>query len=152
MKIVHVEASNVIPSFVSSQVSEKVVGNSPKGNLLKNLPKEDGGRLEKILESLNLHGIKSWTEQQHQSVRSLIKKYQHLFALNLSELGKTSLVQHDIKLDEMTIFKEQYRRIPPHQYEEVKKHLQEMLEIGAIQRSISPWASLWYWFKRKMAA
>ena len=45
------------------------------------------------------------------------------------------------KLDDMTPFKELYRRIPPHQYEEVKKHLQEMWEIGAIQRSISPWAS-----------
>ena len=29
----------------------------------------------------------------------------------------------------------------PHQYEEVMKQLQGMLEIGAIQRSISPWAS-----------
>ena len=28
----------------------------------------------------------------------------------------------------------------PYQYEEVKKHLQEMLEIGAICKS-SPWAS-----------
>ena len=25
-----------------------------------------------------------------------------MFAMNLSELGKTSLVQHDIKLDDMT--------------------------------------------------
>ena len=30
---------------------------------------------------------------------------------------------------------------PPHQYEEVRKHLNEMLEIGAIQKSNSPWAS-----------
>ena len=29
----------------------------------------------------------------------------------------------------------------PHQYEEVKKHLQKMLEIGAICRSTSTWAS-----------
>ena len=29
----------------------------------------------------------------------------------------------------------------PHQYEEVRKHLNEMLEIGAIQKSNSPWAS-----------
>ena len=29
----------------------------------------------------------------------------------------------------------------PHQYEEVKKHLQEMMETGAIYKSISPWAS-----------
>ena len=68
-------------------------------------------------------------------------EYQHLFALNLKELGKTSLVQHEIKLSDKTPFKERYSRIPPHQYEEVKKHLQEMLDIGAIHRSTSPWAS-----------
>ena len=110
MKIAHVEASNVVPSFVSSQVfknvPKKVTGNSPKITLLENLPKGNGGRLTKILESLNLQGIESWTEQQQQSARGLIKEYQHLFALNLSELGKTSLVQHDIKLDDMTPFKE----------------------------------------------
>ena len=41
----------------------------------------------------------------------------------------------------MVLFKAWYQRIPPHQYEEVKKHFQEMLEIGAICRSASPWAS-----------
>ena len=141
MKIAHVEASNVVPSLVSSQVSKnipkKVVGNPPKSNL----PKEEDGRIKKILQSLNLQSIESWMDQQQQSAKDLIAEYQHLFVLNLNELGKTSLVQHDIKLDDMTPFKEQYRRIPPHQYEEVKKHLQEMLELGAIRRSISPWAS-----------
>ena len=38
-------------------------------------------------------------------------------------------------------FKERYRRIPPHLYEEVKNHLQEMVEVGAIRRSFSSWAS-----------
>ena len=37
--------------------------------------------------------------------------------------------------------RERYRRIPPHQYEEVQKHLQEMLAVGVIQKSTSPWAS-----------
>ena len=61
--------------------------------------------------------------------------------MNLSELGKNSLVQHDIKLDDPTPFKVCYQRISPHQYEEVKKHLQEIFEIGAIHKSASPWAS-----------
>ena len=61
--------------------------------------------------------------------------------MNMSELGKMSLFQHDIKLDDMTPFKEHYQRIPLHQYEKVKKHLQEMMEIGAIYKSTSPWAS-----------
>ena len=140
MIIANVEASNIVPSWIGSQTSknipEKVVGKPLKSNLLKNLPKEDG-RVKKILEGLNLQSIKSWMDQQQQSAKDLIAEYQHLFALNLSKLGRTSLVQHDIKLD-MTPFKEQYHRIPPHQYEEVKKHLQEMLGIGAICRSTSP--------------
>ena len=144
MKIAHVEVSKVIPSLVSSQLSKNVpkmvAGNSPKSDLLKNLPKENDGRLNKI-ESLHLQSIESWTDQEQQSVKDLITEYQHLFALNLDELGKTSLVQHDIKLDGVISSKEQYRRITPHQYEQVKKHLQGMLETGAIRRSISPWAS-----------
>ena len=51
----------------------------------------------------------------------LLEKYQHLFALNLKELGKTSLVQHEIRLSNNTPFKGE---VPPHQYEEVRKHLQ----------------------------
>ena len=135
----------MVPSMVAPQPDEnvprKVAGNPPKSDLLRNLPKGDGNRLWKLFESLNLNGIESWNEQQQQSVRNLLTEYQHLFAMNLSELGKTSLVQHDIKLDDSTPFKEHYWRIPPHQYEEVKKHLQEMIEIGAICKSTSPWVS-----------
>ena len=85
--------------------------------------------MSKILVKLDLEGIELWTEQQQCSVRKLLEEYQHLFALNFRELGKTSLVQHEIQLSDKTPFKEKYRRIPPHQYEEVRKHLQEMLDI-----------------------
>ena len=45
------------------------------------------------------------------------------------------------KLQTPQPFKERYQRIPPHLYDEVKTHLQEMVEVGAIRRSFSPWAS-----------
>ena len=57
------------------------------------------------------------------------------------DLGHISVVKHEIKLNDYTLFKERYRRKPPHQYDEVKKHLKEMLEIGAIRKSNSLWAS-----------
>ena len=56
-------------------------------------------------------------------------------------MGHTSLVKHKIKLDNYTPFKERYRRSPPNLFEEVKNHLKEMIQVGAIRRSNSPWAS-----------
>ena len=143
--VAHVEASQVVPPLDSSVVQEdmyeKVTRDIPKENQSEHSSKKNDERLLKILEKLDLEGIESWTEQQQCSVRKLLEEYQHLFALNLRELGKTSLVQHMIQLSDKTPFKERYRRIPPHQYEEVRKHLQEMLDIGAIRKSTSPWAS-----------
>ena len=57
------------------------------------------------------------------------------------DLGRTDLVKHHIELSNYTPIKDRYQRIPPHQYEDFRKHLKEMLEIGAIRRSNSPWAS-----------
>ena len=141
-KIAHVEASNIVPTKVkqglSENILEKEAANVPKSTLLENVPQAKENRIEKILGSLDLQGIESWNEQQQQSAKSLIKEYQHLFALTLNKLGKNPLVQYDIKLSDETPFKERHRRIPPHQYEEVRKHLQEMLDIGTIQQSTSP--------------
>ena len=139
----HVEASQVVPpldsSLVREDIGEKVTRDTPKENQSKDSPKKEDERVSKILEKLDLEGIESWIEQQQCSVRKFLEEYQYLFALNLKELGKTSLVQHEIKLSDKTSFKERYRRKPPHQYEEVRKYLQEMLDIGAIHRSPSPW-------------
>ena len=110
MKIAHLEASSIVPTMVSQgmlkNVLKKEAGNTPKSSLLENMPNAKEERIGKILECLSLQGIESWNEQQQQSARTLIREYQHLFALTLNELGKTSLVQHDIKLDDKTPFKE----------------------------------------------
>ena len=140
----HVETSQVVPPLDSSVIQENTYGKAT-GNILEESQSENSfekndDRLSKILEKLDLEGIESWTEPQH-SVRKLLEEYQHIFALNLKGLGKTSLVQHGIQLSDKTPFKERYRRIPPHQYEEVRKYIQELLDIGAIHRSTSPWAS-----------
>ena len=145
MYVAHGEASQVVPLFNEplerGDVCEEATKDITKESQSEDLTKEKGKRMSKILEKLDLAGIESWTEQQQSSVRKLLEEYQHLFALNLKELGRTSLVQHEIRLNDKTPFKERYRRIPPHQYEEVRKHLQEMLDIGAICRSTNPWAS-----------
>ena len=97
---------------------------------------------EKLLfKKVDLTGISKWDPADQKVVRELFREYGKLFTLDNLDLGHTSVVKHEIKLNAYTPFKERYRRIPPHQYEEVKKHLKEMLEIGAIRKSNSPWAS-----------
>ena len=64
-----------------------------------------------------------------------------VFLWNDLDLGKTSIVKHSIKLTDSTPFKEYYRCIHLGMYEEVKAHIQEILDIGAIHPSISLWAS-----------
>ena len=110
IKIAHVEASNIVLMMVSQKIPENVLKkearNAVGSILLENVPDAKEERIDKILEGLNLQGMESWNEQQQQSARTLIREYQPLFALTLNELGKTSLVQHDIKLDDKTPFKE----------------------------------------------
>ena len=141
VKVAHMMAGNVVPPMLTPKMDENIperdAVNTPKSNLPRNPPENDDNRLKKCFINLDLSGIVSWTEKQQQSVRDLLLEYQHLFAMNLSELGMTSLVQHDIKLDNPALFKEHYHRIPPHQHDEVKKHLQEMMEIRAICKSTS---------------
>ena len=101
-----------------------------------------GEQLEKLYDLIKLEeGTSNWTEEQQQRAKEVIKKYSFLFAMESLDLGRTNLIKHKIELTDYTPIKDRYRRIPPHQYEEVRKHLKEMLDIGAIRRSNSPWAS-----------
>ena len=102
----------------------------------------EGEQLEKLYELTKLaEGTSTWTPEQQQKAKDVIKEYSFLFAMGTLDLGKTNLVKHKIELTDYTPIKDRYHRIPPHQYEEVRKHLKEMLDVGAIRRSNSPWAS-----------
>ena len=92
-------------------------------------------------EQLDVTGSDSWTENQKSKIKKVFEDYNDVFDLNPLELGRTSLVKHTIKVIDPKPFKERYRRIPPHQYEEVRKHLKEMEAVSEIRRSNSPWAS-----------
>ena len=97
--------------------------------------------LEKLFSKMDLIGIVNWSVEEQKDVRDLITEFGFLFALDDLDLGKTSVVKHTMKLTNPTPFNERYRQILPDQFEEMKKHSQEMLEIGAIRKYCSPLAS-----------
>ena len=85
--------------------------------------------------------MEEWKPQLQQNAQDLICEFACIFSQDDLDLGKTSIVKHSIKVNDPVPFKEQYRCIPPGMYDEVKVHIQEMLDVGAIRPSNSPWAS-----------
>ena len=116
-----------------------VLKNTVLGNGKPDPPSPE--RLEKLFSKIDLSGMGDWLDSQKDKVNQLMKDYHNLFALEDKEMGKTSLVKHKIKLTDSKPFKLRHRRVPPHEYQEVKAHLKEMEEIGAIRKSHSPWSS-----------
>jgi hypothetical protein len=56
-------------------------------------------------------------------LNDLLVKWENVFSKNDKDLGRTSLVKHQINLTDETPIKQRHHRIPPGMYEEVKKHL-----------------------------
>ena len=71
----------------------------------------------------------------------LLAEYHDVFSLDPAELGCTHSTEHTIKVTDDTPFKERFRWIPPPMVEEVRNHLREMLESGAIRPSQSAWCN-----------
>ena len=57
------------------------------------------------------------------------------------DLGRTTLIKHQTEVIDWMPFKEHYWHIPAHMYDDVKAHLQEMLDIGAIWKLHILWVS-----------
>ena len=70
-------------------------------------------------------------------------EFHHMFCLEEGEMGVTDGAEHVIELlpGQDKPFKERFCRIAPHDVKEVRWHIQEMLDGGAIRPSQSPWCN-----------
>ena len=96
---------------------------------------------EWLLEQLDLTGLDEWPKELQEEAKNMLKKNAAIFSKHDLDMGRTNLVKHNIILTDPIPFKEKYRTIPPQMFSEVKAHLKEMLDLGAIRHSSSPWAS-----------
>ena len=98
-------------------------------------------KTKRPLQDLDIQISENLTTSQVRQVQEFLSNWTHLFSDGPTDIGKTDLLKHKIKLTDDTPFKEPYRRIPPGMYEEVRQHVKEMLDVGAIQPSHSPFSS-----------
>ena len=68
-------------------------------------------------------------------------EYHDIFSLDKNEIGCMDTAEHIIELLDKEPFKERFRWIAPPLLDEVREHLQEMLDSGAIRPSQSIWCN-----------
>ena len=143
--VAKITAANIVPHSLAPNVKTEDGQDQDQENMnccsthevLKLTPKK-----EKLLfDKIDLSGADNWDSKLVEEVKQLFCEYAHIFALESLDMGHTSMVKHEIRLDNYTPFKERYHRIPPHLFNEVKNHMKEMIEVDAIRKSNSPWAS-----------
>ena len=105
-----------------------------------------------ILEALDLQGLKAWPESEQKQARELLLKWEHFFAHSNLDLGKTALIKHKIQLMEQTPFKERYRHIPPHMYDDVRA-ISKKCWILVLSTNCTVCGQVqWCWFEKRMVA
>ena len=144
--IAKVTAANVIPHSLASYINQEQLKENPelkdsKTNNRVKIPPLTPEKENLLFSKIDLSGTKNWDPKHIKQTRELFKDYAHIFGSESLDMDHTSVVKHKIKLDNYTPFKERYHRIPPNLFDEVRSHLKEMLEVGAIRCSSSPWAS-----------
>ena len=89
------------------------------------------------------------TDIEATELKAFLIANRDLFAMKASEMGCTDVLKHRIELEDNTPFKEKFRPIPPGSYDEVRKHLAELLSVGVVQESKSPFSSNMVLVKKK---
>lgn len=122
-----------LPAAVSTEVQEPVAVSATTFSHASQVPS-----IAAPIEGVDLSGLPDTDQEQ---VRSLLLKYESVFATAVNDLGCTNLITHDIPLMDDVPIRQRYRRIPPSDYDEVKAHIRQLLEGQIIRESCSPYAS-----------
>ena len=113
----------------------------PKGGPRKAV-QNSPSKKEDLFEKLELSGLESWKEENKEKALNLLAKYHDIFALEEGEMGCTEAAEHNIKVTDPKPFKERPGNIPSGLLEEVKEHLDHMLDVGVIKPSKSAWCNV----------
>ena len=105
-------------------------------------PKSVTACQENLLEKLNQDGLSNWTLQNVEAAKELVFAFHDIFTLDGNELSCTSAIEHEIRISDSEPFKKQFRCIPPPLLEDVHTSLRDMLDMGVICPSQSPWCNM----------
>ena len=144
MLVVQVVSASLVPPMELSPEMEATLGveSQPK-------PMSVAARQEKLLEKLNLDRLAHWSPENALAARELVLSYYDVFTLESNELGCTSAIEYEIRIENDEPFKEWFWHIFLPLLEEVCTSLRDMLEAEAIHSSQSPWCNAFILVQKK---
>ena len=116
---------------------------SGENTVLVDLKQNDGNKdeqqvFEQIVKEIDVGEISS---EQKDRFQEILLKHPDVFSKHEYDVGKSSGIEHCIKVTDDNPVKVPYRRIPPSQWQEVREYLKKALSQGIICESCSPYAS-----------
>lgn len=81
------------------------------------------------------------SEMQRKELNTLLTRYSDVFSKSDTDYGYTTTVTHSIPTGDAQPIKQRHRRVPPHVFQEFKRHVQDLVSQGVLNESRSPWAS-----------
>ena len=79
--------------------------------------------------------------ENKENALNLLVEFHNVFALKDGEMGCTEATEHHIEVTNSCPFKEWPRNVPEGLLQEVKDHLDHMLNVGIIKPSNSTWSN-----------
>ena len=136
-------ANAILDAAPSPEFLRKLDELEPNWNPPKKLTIEERQKL--LLELLQKEGqldkLKEWPPELALKFERMLMEHHNIFSLEQNEKGCTDTAEHVIKLLDTVPFKERFQQIAPLLVEEVREHIQEMLDGGTIRPSQSPWCN-----------
>lgn len=86
----------------------------------------------------NVQGL---SPSEIRELNQLLQKHRDVFSQGDGDYGYTTTVEHRVPTGDAHPIKQRHRRIPPHVFQEVKRHVQDLVAQGILKESCSPWAS-----------
>ena len=129
-----VPEAEVTPEFMKKLSEDDADTNEKEKSPKLTIPERQQMLIEILEQDSGLDMLKDWPEKEAQDARQLLMEFHHVFSLDKNEMGCTDTTEHVIKLTKSEPFKERFWRITPPLMEEVREHIQEILDGGAICR------------------
>ena len=111
---------------------------------------DESSKSEDLLSKIDCSTHLTGAEQEE--LGSLLKEFKDVFAEDEDDLGCTPSAVHRIHLEDNKPVRVPYRRIPPAYIQEVRDHLQKLLQQGVIRESQSPYSSAVVLVRKKSGA